>query len=428
MTDFSCRTGPTFLDGVLLVAAAIPDAGLVFRGSSCVDERVRQSLRPHGGAGCLETLEHGGRLVLTMDPYSVSVMGTEERVARGVEALVARGGIRLVLLATLSRYHLTGERLGPLAGNLDARLPDVDVQALSTRLLARDHHDAFRAFYAGLAARLVAQGLETPIPGTVGILGAPWLRDGGDSRGDIEELTRLVEGLGLTCSGVLLDGRPSTTFAPVAGADTLVAFPDAADAAEILAGATGAGLLRCAVPVSLDDCGAWLLELARRTGREARGQTLVEDELRRVVPLLDSVVPGALLGRRAIVAATAEWLPSLVRCLQEDLGMVVTDALARTRRGSLEDSWTGPATLHPDASVDQLNAAIDAARTRGGVDVIIGSNWERNALEAAHRTIPFVEFGYPQQRSTFLRSTPHLGYSGVLTWAERLLAAVKSVP
>jgi nitrogenase molybdenum-iron protein alpha/beta subunit len=426
MTDFSARTGPTFLDGALLVAAAIPDAGLVYRGSTCVDERVRQTLRPHTRAGTLETTSHGGRMVLTMDPYSVAVLGTEDRVDEAVEHLAAQPGIRLILIASLSRYTLTGEKLEPVARRLDALLPEVAVQALSTRSLTRDHSDAFRVFYDGLAGRLIAQGLEAGAPETVGVLGYPWTRDSGDSRGDLAEIARLVGALGLTWNGALLDGRPSTDFPAVAGSGTLLAFPDAADAADALAEATGAALVCGAIPVSLEDTGTWLRALAAGTGRGARCQELIDAELDHVVPLLDRAVHRGLLGRRAVVAAPGEWLPSLVRCLQEDLGIIVTAALARTRHDVLRETWDQDAPLHTDPSIEGLNRAVGDARARGGLDLIIGSNWERNALEAGHRTVPFVEFGYPQRQAWFLRPTPHLGYTGVLTWAERLLAAVRA--
>lgn len=426
MTDYSARTGPTFLDGALLVAAAIPDAGLVYRGSTCVDERIRQTLRPHTRAGTLETTSQGGRMVLTMDPYTVAVLGTEDRVDEAVEHLAGQPGIRLVLIASLSRYTLTGEKLDPVARALDARLPDVAVQALSTRSLTRDHGDAFRVFYEGLAARLIAQGVEAGAAETVGVLGYPWTRDSGDSRGDLGEIARLVEALGLTWNGALLDGRPTTTFPEVAGAGTLIAFPDAAGAAETLGDATGATVVSGAIPVALEDVGTWLLALGTATGREARSRALIDAELDHAVPLLDRAVHRGLLGRRAVVAASAEWLPSLVRCLQEDLGIIVTAALARTRHAALAETWDQDVELHTDPSIEALNQVVDAARSQGGLDLVIGSNWERNALEADHRTIPFVEFGYPQRQSWFLRPTPHLGYSGVLTWAERLLAAVAS--
>jgi len=421
MKDYSCPTGPTFLDGVLLVASAIPDAGLVYRGSTCVEERIRQTLYPHAGDDCLNASTRDGRLVLTMDPYTVAVMGTEDRVADAVEHLASRDDIRLVLLASLSRYTLTGEKLDPLARALDARTPGVTVQALSTRLLNRDHHDAFRAFYDGLAKRLVAEGTDASAPGTVGILGYPRLRDGGDSRGDLEELGRLVEALGLTCAGAILDGRPSTAFPAVAKAGTLVAFPDAECAAATLSAATGAGVVSGTLPVALGDTGSWIRGIAEKTGSEGHVETIVNEELRRVVPLLDRFVHHGLLGRRAIVAATAEWLPSLVRCLQEDLGVVVCAAVARTRHHDLEESWQAPADLHLDTGTAGLNDLVDDARGGGGLDLIIGSNWEFNALQREHRSVPFVEFGYPQRRVSFLRPAPHLGYTGVLTWAERLM-------
>ncbi|MFH1533102.1 MAG: nitrogenase component 1 [Pseudomonadota bacterium] len=426
MKDYTCPTGPTFLDGVLLVASAIPDAGLVFRGSTCVEERIRQTLRPHTRGGNLDATSGGGRLALTMDPYTVSVMGTEDRVEAAAEQLAARAGIKLILLASLSRYTLTGEKLEPLARTLGARFPEADVQALSTRSLTRDHGDAFRAFYNGTATRLIARGLGTSTANTVGLIGYPWTRDSGDCRGDIAELRRLVEALGLTWAGALLDGRPSAAFREVAEAGTLVAFPDGAAAATAIAGATGGDAMLSGVPVSLEDTGAWLLDLAGRTGRRARAGAVIDAELRRVEALLDRVVHRGLMGRRAVVAATGEWLPGLVRCLQEDLGVVVTAALARTRHRGFAEAWDAPAELHLDTSVSTLNDAVDRARSHGGLDLIIGSNWERNALEAGHRSIPFVEFGYPQQQIFFLRSTPHLGYDGVLTWAERLLTAINA--
>ena len=426
MMDNSLRSTPTFVDGVLLATAAIPDAGLVFRSGACVDEQIRQTFRHHALSEALNSLIPDPRMIMTMDPYSVSLMGTEDRVVQAVEHFAGRRDISLAFLAELSRYTLVGEKLAHLAAALDARIDGCDVQAVSTRFLARDFSDALRSVNDGIAARLVAQGIgDAPTtPGTVGILGYAWNRDGGDSRGDFAELGRLVETLGLTFTGALLSARPSSTFAGVAGASTLVALPFGESAAAVVAAATGASVMSRPLPVALADTEAWLLGVAAYHGCEDRARRVIEEELTRVVPLLDRVVPRFLVGKRALVVATEEWLPSLVRCLREDLGVVVAGAVTRSRHGEPPVDGESSFDRTFDPSVDLLNHLVEGALAQGGLDLIIGSNWERNALIAAHRSIPFVEFGYPQLRSHFLQPTPHVGFNGAVTWAQRLIDAM----
>ena len=103
----------------------------------------------------------------------------------------------------------------------------------------------------------------------------------------------------------------------------------------------------------------------------------------------------------------------------------VAAALCRSRRDPHDpDADPQDPSRRFDPSEASIRHHVDRALVEGGVDVIIGSAWERNVLHDAHARIPFVEFGYPQDRAHFIVPAPHLGFSGVPTWAQRIYEAL----
>jgi nitrogenase molybdenum-iron protein alpha/beta subunit len=115
-----------------------------------------------------------------------------------------------------------------------------------------------------------------------------------------------------------------------------------------------------------------------------------------------------------------------VACLRDDLGVDVVAAILRRRRDpSAPDADPQALDRTFDPSEASLRHHLDAALATGGVDVIVGTARDRQVLRQEHRRLPFVEFGYPQESAHFLAPTPHLGFQGPITWAQRLFDAIE---
>lgn len=420
MEDFSRRTTPRFNDAVFAVANSVPDSLIVFRGAACVYEAFDVTFKAHD-LNQTVLRDHGTRRLLdTTEPFTRSILGIETKATDLAPWKTRMAGRHIIYLAELARVTIMGESIRFAADALRQNTGIPCVPAASTTL-ARDDADALRTLLDGMVGVLLEGELPARRDGTVGVLGYPFARREGDTEGDLAELARLVRGLGLEPLPIWLSGASWDLLGQIAAAGHLVALPDGAAAAHRLAAATGAPVLHAPLPVSLAQTEAWLRDLAAQTGTQAAAQAFLDSELARVVPRLDAYVRRHLLGRRAVVVASAAWLPGIVRCLTEDLGIEVASALCRSRRDAAEpDADAQDVARTFDPSEASIRHHLDRALASGGVDLLIGSSWECNVLHREHRAIAFLEFGFPQERSHFLAPTPHLGFAGVLTWAQRI--------
>jgi nitrogenase molybdenum-iron protein alpha/beta subunit len=424
--DFTIRTSPTFADGAMLVANAVPDSLLVMRGSACIYEAFTACFGGHDLAQSLLRDGADRRLLDTSEPYTRSILGMEGRAAAVAGQREALAGRRLVLLTEQARITLMGENIRLAAADVSRATGLPCIPATSATLI-RDAGTAVASLLDGMAAEALrsvgrrGSGRRR----SVGIVGYLHARNEGDACGDVEVLQALVRGLGLKPLPIWLSGAGWDELQRVVQAEVLVALPSGLAAARRLAASTGAAVIEAGLPVALADTEAWVRALAVHFGLEAEADRLIGRELDRVVPLLERYVQPALLGRRAMVVATPDWLPGIVRCLEEDLGLHVVSAVQRARRDQARpDAASQDPSRTFDPSEATLRRHLDTALAGGGVDVVIGSAWERAILHGAHRGIPFVEFGFPQSRTHFLAPTPHLGFQGTTTWAQRLFDAL----
>lgn len=425
--DYSLRTTPTFTGGAFMVANAIDDCLLIYRGSTCVAEHVWQTFDGHDLDHQLDPDVRGARLVVSGDPASASVMGSQHTTVQAAATALARREANVLLLAQLTRYVVMGESLSAIGGELAAHF-DRPCVPLDATKVNRDFTGAFDFAMQGLAREVVERARDIDVrPAAAAVIGYMQARHGGDTEGDLGELRRLLAALGIDIESVWLAGEAWADLGRALNASTLLAFPYGAEAADILSTASGASVVSRPLPVSLGDTIEWLEAVAEATDTGERAKGFIESELRRIIPRLDRVVTRSLRGKRAIVVATPDWLPGIVRCFTEDLGIVVVGEIARQRLptetgseapapGDLDRTW--------DPSLDSLRHHVERARESGGLDFLVGSAWERSALVGHSDALPVLEFGYPQERAHFLRPTPHLGFEGVLTWANRVFDAV----
>ncbi len=426
--DYTMRTTPNYMAGSLLVANAVSDCLLVYRGSACVEEQVVQTFRPHDLAHALSVNREEGRLVLTMDPETVSLMGATQSALKAARWGLSCRETRVLMIAELLRHSLTGENIQRLAEHLEEHLSLPCIPA-DADVLDRDFSDSFKALVEGMAKAVAgAAPKRSLVEGTVAAVGYLRSRNEGDGDGDNEELKRILAGGGLELSSLWLSGGSYDELARAAEAETIVSLPLAGQAASTIAEMSGAATIETGLPVSISGTVEWLETVANAAGRPGAFEGFVEQELGRVVPVLDRYATRFLQGRRVLVAATVDWLDGITRCLSEDLGVEVVAAILRQRDPPADRDAPGdPHALDRlfDPSVASLRHQVELALQEGGLDLIVGSFWERSALLPEYGHIPFLEFGYPQYRAHFLAPTPHLGFQGVLTWAQRVFEALE---
>lgn len=426
--DSTLRLAPSFMDGAMMAAAAVPDSVLIYVGAACITEHFRNTYLVADWGQDLVLDGPRTRLALTFSDLTAGVLGTTEAIEKTARRVLAVRRPSCFFLAELSRVTLAGEDLVGVAMDLRERtgVPSV---ALSSRFLTRDHDAAFRAAIEGLADSLPDAAFEGgPIPGTAAVIGYLYERHEADQRANTACLEGLLRGVGLDPLPTWLSHAPVPDLARAARASVLAALPSGREAARRIQARSGATIVDVELPVGVAGTEDFLNRLAEAAGSAARPETVVVAGLHEAWPLLERAVLTRLAGRRVALAALPEWLPGLARTMAQDLGMGVA---VRVRRGRAADPSDpdSPASQDPDRdhdpSVLTWNRHLSRALREGGLDVVVGSSWERNAVQGDAAQVPYLEFGYPCFSWHDLTGRPSLGVAGVLTWAERLAGAIR---
>lgn len=425
--DPTIRLSPTFMDGVFLSALAIPDAALIYAGSTCINEHFRHSLLLADWGQDLVRDGRNSRLLLTFSDKTVAPMGVGHQVEAVVRRMIGTWRPSLLVLAELSRVTLAGEDLEVLAEAV-ASETGIPTVAATSRLLVRDWQTAFRRILRGIAEQVPDEAFEGgPEPETAAVIGHLFQRNEADQHSDVREIRSLVRMAGLNPLSVWLSRESLGHLQRAARASLLVALPQGREAARVLARRSGAPVLDLDLPIGLQGSEAFVMRLAETQGREVLARERLGEAMREVLPPVDQAVSHRLAGRRVALAALPEWTQGLDRMFREDFGL---DVAALVRRCRLADPDQDTAEVSQnllrdhDPSVASWNACLHRAMEQGPLDIVVGSSWERNALDDRTREVPFLEFGYPCLAWHDLVGLPGLGLRGVVTWAHRLSEAL----
>ncbi|HOU54446.1 MAG TPA: nitrogenase component 1 [Myxococcota bacterium] len=426
--DATLRLSPTFMDGVFLSVAAIPDAALLYVGSTCINEHFRHSLQLADWGQDLLRDGQQSRLLLTFSDKTVAPMGVGHQVDLVVRRMLPTMRPALLVLAELTRVTLAGEDLETLAESVtgETGLPTI---AATSRLLVRDWQTAFRRILVGLAEGIPDAAFEGgPVPGTVAVIGHLFQRNEADQHADVREWKTLLRMAGLEPLSIWLSRETVPELHRAARASWLVALPQGREAARRIARRSGAQVIDLDLPIGLQGTEEVVLRLADASGNEGPARTRLDEALRAVLPLVDQAAGHRLAGRRVALAALPDWSDGTARMFREDFGLDVAATTRRCRLITPEEEAAGVSQdllRDHDPSVASWNEVLRRAMDEGPLDLIVGSSWERNALQGLVTKVPFVEFGYPCLSWHDLVGLPGMGLGGVVAWAHRLCAALE---
>lgn len=413
-------TTSTFLDGVLLVVNAIPDLGLVVDSPGCGIER---SDKVGARNDLFSTLRLPGLPSRHLDSsvkFPDITLGTESAVVATARVLNSSANPSAIMITANGTIEITGEYHEMAARRLCAELGK-PVFCFPSKSLSGDFLDGFGD---ALAAMSLAISLDPkPIKGHVGIVGFPFDRNERDCQCNLAEIQGLLAALGLSLCGTLPSGQPFDSMRRLSDAEFIVGLPYGKDAAELIASRLGVPLLQLGLPAGIEATGSWIRAVACQAGVSDRAERLIRDGLSDLLPRLRRIVRTTFVGKRLLVALDPYLAEAVVPALSE-LGMEVASTMVRTRDRqrvlSVEPVLRRVApqgAISFDAKLTDLNREWTAAM-QGGIDLIIGSTFERAALDDDR--IPYLELGFPSNLRHALFDAPWMGYRGVLWLADRI--------
>lgn len=399
----------SYLTGVNLAVNALRDVYLVVDGPNCVFFRTAQIQGNHDWNSTLVSCSGLHRVVDTDCTTERAAVGDDRLLISRLRKVAAQPDCALILLSAMSMVVATGRQydkvLRDLTGQLDRPVVFVPPGSLEGEWLL-----GYSRTLEALAGGIELDGDAPRYDDRVAMVGYLWDRNEADHRANLAELRRLLSGLGLDLCSCWLSGDTVADLAAVARAGTILSFPYGREAAQILAGRTGARLVECSLPVGLEGTGSFLSKVGDALGRQTQAAALIERELAETVPKLQWILPHSLLNK-AVAVMGDPYLGEAVAAMAAETGCRV---VLRAAFGS-----AGPP---PDP--ERMQAELSELRAAGSLDLGITNSLGLILLNHLPGVIPFVELGFPSHHTHALHDEPYMGYKGTLKLVERMANAI----
>lgn len=411
------RINIPYLQGAYLGLNAIPDAFFLGDGPSCIFDKAAHIHGRHDLFSTLLSCDSEHRVQHTgVNVFNIAG-DCEGDIAAGLRRIAGFRGCGAIFLGSMPMCAIVGtdyERI--LREALEgSSIPAFIMPRRSA--VSGDWLDGYAAIMEALASGMDLDGAK-PEPATAALVGYMMDRNEGDHLGNLRELERIFEALGIGLTTIWLSGRPYESLRDVRRAGRIVSLPYGRKAGRILSKRLGVPVVEAGLPFGLEATRRFVELLGREFGREERAREFISRELDAVVPKLQWTVPHAFLGRRFAFAGD----PHLAACFVEQIealggrmaGMIVVGGdyhLAPEQKDLL--------SRRPGTVFEPLPGDVSeqwGLLSSGGADLVVGSAF---AFVSLRRGRKWMEFGYPSEETHFLREDPFLGFQGALGFLSR---------
>jgi nitrogenase molybdenum-iron protein alpha/beta subunit len=405
--------------GVLLAVNAVADAYLLLDAPVCAQWRAGFITGSHDANSTLWDTSGAHRVQISGTTTERLVSGNLQDLARQLGRMAAIPGCGAVLAAGYPLARITGAPYETVWRGLKPA-PRIPFFAVTGGAISDDWLDGYAHTLTALA-----RGLDMPKcrrrPQDVAIVGYMHDRGERDHAANIAELRRMLDGVGLNLVSVWPGGTDVSGLRAAASAGTILSLPYGREAARVLAGRLRASLVECGLPLGLQACADWLVELGAATGLQAQARAFAAGELARLVPRL--VWPVEELFVNSTFAFVGD--PVLVRPLARQLREVGGRMTAAVSMGAhhhtrLLGSWDDlPFPVYEAPSGTQCGEIMRGwFEGPDPVDCMLGaSDLDARAKDGRPRS---VEVGFASYHSHAFHDRPYLGFEGALCLLSRI--------
>ncbi len=252
-----------------------------------------------------------------------------------------------------------------------------------------------------------------------------------DQMANINEVKRMLAGIGLRTGAFFYSGQPAAQLFDAWRGGLNVVMPYYGDHVHTLEMETGRPSLMTDMPIGVTGSVRWLESVSAAAGiPRAVSSRFIETEIVKITRLIDIARP-MVRGIRVIIIQTA---PMAAACAAHavDLGMTVTDvALLGTSHGCKSEfaaAWeryTG-GKLPEDIRVFDNSTASDLWQIYDGKDkkqpVLIAPSIDMPQEWIGN--IHHLEIGFPSNAKRNIYALPYMGFNGAVMLTQRLMDAV----
>jgi|GEM_PF-2917049 len=415
MSDYSIRTTPTFIDGLLMALNSIGDAALVVDGSDCVYEQLDRAMNKHDWFGGLKNAAGGMRLSSSGIEHVTALLGTEQALAARILEVARRDNPGIIFIAQLPLMKLMGSDMNSVARKIASEIK-MPLVVLDPRRMNRDYLDGLALVFKGLAE--ILPRTDKIRKNRVAVVGYPFSRHEGEDIANTGFLRAAISALGLEPGPIWFSGCNSAEIMSTLESEYIAVLPHAASAIDALKLNGHNHVFAAPLPLGLSGSADFVQTLAEVSAREHKAEEYIEQQLARAVRRMEPIISRVFAGRRVAVVSDPLNLPALNAFMRE-IGFDIAVEILRRRVKTADDPGSTDAGAKDrlfDPSGETLNFHVSQAINNGGLDFIIGNSWEHDAL--ASFDLPFFELDFPCVVRHSIADRPFWGFEGALNLAD----------
>ena len=415
---------PTCLIGAYAAIGAIRDAYVLVDAPDCAHLKAQFIHGNHDWMSTLVSISGYHRIANTALHCWKVIDKRDEQIVETLRRMGAFEGSGLVFMTSMPMATITGidyDRLCMLAADASG----TDTYHIIDKAIDGDWMDGYAEVLYTLARRMAIRPEHRDAekdPRKVAIVGNLMDRNEEDHQGNLRELRRLAEGVGLEVSTIWLGGETWAEMKEgIRTAGTILSFPYGRRAATVLGRRLNVPVVECRLPFGLPATIAWLQQLGTTFGLEDAAEVLVAREMRRIAPRLEFVVPFQFLHRRLVFVGDP-YLAGGFLDIAEDLGcrvpFLTITAIPRNARKMKEKP--GPETeILIDPRVRGFHRRYQPAAMSS--DLVVSCNVSMQSEEG------YLEFGFPCYERHALYDRPFLGFRGFMALIDDMARELRRV-
>lgn len=419
--DHSARVMHSYLVGVYLAVNAIRDSYLVVEGPDCAHMKTQFVQGSHDWLSTLTSVSGFHRVTNTaLHPVQMA-RSRESGLQQVLNRIAAHEKTSGILLSSMPMAFITGADYDRICKET-AEAFGKSVVHVPGKSLSGDWLDGYGEALLALAKRIPLPPSGKLEPSNVAIVGYLFDRNEADHHANVTHLRDLLSRVGLHCVSVWLEGQSFGQLADVASAGTILSFPYARKAARMIASRTGARLIECELPFGLDASERWLEGIGKALGVERRAKEVIEEELSRVVPSLEWVIPFQFQGRSVAYVGDPHMAIG-VKEISAMLGAELRAAVVTNPPShcvGLEEKLR-PARLQVWPKQHAFRAFMQDAMESDHISLLVANHHGVGIGKVA-----WLEIGFPCMYRHALYDRPFLGFRGLLSFVDLLANAART--
>ncbi len=412
--DFALNICQPYSTGVYIAANAIPDSYAVIDAPDCALNKATYISGNHDLNSSLLSDSGFDRIVPTGYSVRTIPLPREEQLKKLLREVASRNDCGAILLSSLPMADITGVQYDAIIRSVagDIGKPIVTVRR---KLIDDDWLRGYSDTLEEIAKIIDLDSSIPPDPNNVAIVGYLMDRNEEDHAGNIRELRRLLEGIGLNLVSIWLSGVNYESLKTAGSAGTIIALPHGEKAAARIAARTGVKLVSAGIPFGLGGTERWLRTVAEATDCSQEANDFIEAELRVHVPKLEWIVPKLFSGGRFAFLGDPHMIGPFAELIRELGGETVLAA----GMGTLpSDAALDIPVLMSNPRIPDLMREIESAEAKKPLNLFVANSIFRKFAEIDGSRA--IEFGFPSPFHHALYDSPFLGFRGCMSFIGRM--------